>query len=129
MQFLAVQNYFGSLAELDNKEVDLNSELANLYVEYSNVGADVGRGFENTNELKPMKYKQAISGLDAKEWRAEIDNEHDRMVKNSVFEPIKRKNLPPGKKSLTAHGHARRKATAHCADDLTQEVSSKLKVH
>ena len=110
VQFAAAQNYLGSLAELDNEEVDLNSELANLYVEYANVGAGVGGGFENTNELKPMKYEQVINGPDAKAWRAEIDNEHDRMVKNSVFEPVKRKNLPPGMKVIDSTWACKKKS-------------------
>ena len=36
VQFAAVQNYYSLLAELDNEKVELNGELANLYVEYSN---------------------------------------------------------------------------------------------
>ena len=83
VQFAVVQNYYSTLVELESEEVELNGKLANLYVEYSNVGAGIGGGFENTNELKPMKYDQAINGPDAKEWRAEIENEHDRMVKNN----------------------------------------------
>jgi hypothetical protein len=105
VQFAAVQNYFSLLAELDNEEVDLNSELANLYVEYLNAGAGFGGGFENTNELKPMKYKQAINGPDAKEWQA-------RMVKNSVFEPVKRKNLPPGTKVIDSTWACKKKSNA-----------------
>ena len=37
VQFTALYNCYGSLAELDNEEVELINELANLYVEYSNV--------------------------------------------------------------------------------------------
>ena len=51
-----VHNYYGSLTELDNEEVELNNELENIYAEYSNVGAGIDRGFENTSELNPMKY-------------------------------------------------------------------------
>ena len=77
VQFAAVQNYHGSLAELDNEEVELNNELANLYVEYSNAGAKIGGGFENTSKMKPMEYEHTINGPDAAKWRAEIDNEHN----------------------------------------------------
>ena len=83
VQFAAVQNYYSTLVKLDKEEVDLNGKLVNLYVEYSNVVAGIAGGFENMNDLKPMKYEQAINGPDAKEWRAEIENEHDRMVKNN----------------------------------------------
>ena len=97
--------------------MELNNELANLYVEYLNVGAGIGKVFENTSELKPMKYKQAINRPDAAKWPDGIDNEHDRMVRNKVFEVVEGKNFPPGPKLLTTLVHARRKATAHCADD------------
>ena len=42
VQFTAEQNYYGLLVELDNEEVELNNDLADLYVEYSNLGARVG---------------------------------------------------------------------------------------
>ena len=42
-----------------------------------------------------MKYKQVINGPDATKWLTGIDNEHDRMVKNKVFEVVKRKKLLP----------------------------------
>ena len=47
-----------------------------------------------------MKYEQAISGPDAKEWLAEIENKDDRMIKNKVFEVVERKHLPPGTKVI-----------------------------
>jgi hypothetical protein len=34
--------------------------------EYINVGAGVGGGFANTNELSVMKYHEAINGPDGK---------------------------------------------------------------
>ena len=53
-----------------------------------------------------MKYKQAINGPDLAKWRAEIDSEHDHMVKNKVFEAVKRENLPPGTKVIDSiRGH------------------------
>ena len=53
--------------------------VENEYVEYANVGAGVGGGFENTAELKPMnmKYDQAINGPEAEAWKAEIENRCD----------------------------------------------------
>ena len=87
----ATMNYFASLAELEQAEVLGISAVENQFMEYANVGAGVGGGFENTNELKPMKYEQAINGPDGEAWKIEIDNEHDRMVKNGVFEVVTRK--------------------------------------
>jgi hypothetical protein len=60
--------------------------LANYYqclkdrdgeMEFANVGAGIGGGFENTMELKPMKYNEAINRPDGKAWEKEIENEHD----------------------------------------------------
>ena len=61
----ATSNYFASLAEIEQSEVMGISMVENEYVEYANVGAGVGGGFENTAELKPMKYEQAINGPEA----------------------------------------------------------------
>jgi hypothetical protein len=44
-------------------------------MEFSNVGAGVGGGFESTMELKQMKYKEAINRPYGKAWEKEIENE------------------------------------------------------
>ncbi len=38
--------------------------------EYVNVGAGIGGGFMNTQELKVMKYHEAINGPDGDAWKA-----------------------------------------------------------
>jgi hypothetical protein len=53
-------------------------------MEFANVGAGIGGGFDNTMELKPMKYKEAINGPVGKAWEKEIENEHERIVKNDA---------------------------------------------
>jgi hypothetical protein len=40
--------------------------LNNSISDYINVGAGVGGGFTNTNELRVMKYHEAINGPDGK---------------------------------------------------------------
>ncbi len=47
-------NYYQCLEDTDGK------------MEFTNVGAGIGGGFDNTMELKPMKYKEAINGPDGK---------------------------------------------------------------
>jgi hypothetical protein len=69
-------------------------------MEFSNIRASIGGGFENTMELKPMKYKEAINGPDRKAWEKEIENEHVRMVKNNAWEPVKKSSLPKGTKVI-----------------------------
>jgi hypothetical protein len=61
---------------------------------YINVGAGVGVGFTNTNELCMMKYHEAINGPDGKKWKAKVNTEHGRMVKSGVFEKVKLSKLP-----------------------------------
>jgi hypothetical protein len=52
----ALANYFQCLK-------DTNGEM-----EFANVGAGIGGVFENTVELNPMKYEEAINGPDGKTW-------------------------------------------------------------
>ena len=66
-----------------------------LYLECSAVGAGIGGGFSNTNELKVMKYNQAVNGPEGEIWKAEIINEHSRMIKNKVFTVVRKCDLPP----------------------------------
>ncbi len=61
---------------------------------YINIGAGVGGGFTNTNELCIMKYHEAINGPDSKKWKAKLKTEHGRMVKSGVFEKVKLSELP-----------------------------------
>jgi hypothetical protein len=47
-----------------------------------------------------MKYKEAINGPDGKAWEKEIENEHERMVKNNACEPVRKSSLPKGMKVI-----------------------------
>jgi hypothetical protein len=49
--------YHDRLQEIDNTEIKLSTEVANIYVEYANVGAGTGGGCKHTSELKPIQYK------------------------------------------------------------------------
>ena len=51
-----------------------------------------------------MKYKEAINGPDGKAREKEIENEHDRMVKNNAWEPVKKSLLPKGTKLIDSTG-------------------------
>ena len=61
-----IQHYSDRLQEIDNGEEKLSTEVVNAYIEYPNVGAGTGGGFEHTSELKFMKYKEATNGPDGK---------------------------------------------------------------
>jgi hypothetical protein len=40
-------------------------------------------------ELKPMKYEETVNRPDGEAWSEEIENEHNQMVKNDRWEPVK----------------------------------------
>jgi hypothetical protein len=61
--------------------------------EYAAVGAGLGGGFENTAELRPMKYNEALHGPDKKKWETAVDEEHNRMLKFGVWEAVRRRDL------------------------------------
>ena len=74
------------------------------------VKAGIGGGFENTEELKPMKYKEAISDPDGEAWKVDILNEYKRMVANNVFEAVNSKDLPPGTKIIDSTWACKKKS-------------------
>jgi hypothetical protein len=49
-------------------------------IQLTNVGASVRGGFDNTMELIPMKYKEAVNRPDGEDLAKKIKNEHNRMV-------------------------------------------------
>ena len=47
-----------------------------------------------------MNYKQAMQSADAPAWQVEVDKEHDRMIKNDVWEVIPKSAVPKGTRIL-----------------------------
>ena len=74
------------------------------------VGASVASGIKNTDELKPMKFYDVMSGNDSGEWEKAADKEHERMEKNEVFEAVSRAQVPHGAKILTSTWNMKQKA-------------------
>lgn len=103
MQGTAVElNYLSHLAELDNAEVLQNLyEFSLVQLEPLLVGAGVGGGFEHTDELKVLKYRQAMASSDKAEWDTEIKAEHDRFKKFKVVKVVPKSELPRNAKILT----------------------------
>jgi hypothetical protein len=94
-------------------------------MEFANIRAGIGGGFENTMDLKPMKYNEAINGPDKKAWEKEIENEHDPMVKNNAWEPAKKSLIPKGTKVIDSTWVCKKKSTGKLRGHLN--ASSKLK--
>jgi hypothetical protein len=78
--------------------------------EHGLVGAGIGGGFVDTNELHVMKYKEAMAGQDASKWEKAVEEEHDRMLKHRVWEPVPVKDLPNNSKVLTSTWAMKKKA-------------------
>jgi hypothetical protein len=62
--------------------------------EYINIGAGIGSGFMNTNELRMMKYHEAINGPDSELWKAKMRKEHQRMVDSGFIKEVNGSELP-----------------------------------
>ena len=75
----AEQNYYFALSE---------------YLEYGYVGASIGSGIANTNELKVIGYDEAMQRKDKNEWVISINEEHDRMMKNKGWMVVKKNDVP-----------------------------------
>jgi hypothetical protein len=58
-------------------------------VPYGLVGAGIGGGFVDTQELHVMKFNEAMQTRDKYEWLKAVAQEHDRMKKYEVFKPVK----------------------------------------
>ena len=83
---------------------------ANVNQEVLAVGAGIGGGFQDTSELKPMKYKEAMKTKDANEWQKAVEQEHERMISRSVWKAVKRKDIPDTAKILTTTWTMKKKA-------------------
>jgi hypothetical protein len=65
------------------------------------VGAGVGGGFTNTQELYVMNYDEAMKTKDKKDWVRAVEEEHEQMMKLKVIKPVKRSELPDRAKVLS----------------------------
>ena len=70
--------------------------------EISCVGLGRIDGFEDTSELHVMKFDQAMATEEADQWQDAVDDEHQRMVKNKVFEARPKSEVPEGSKILSS---------------------------
>ena len=79
--------------------------------EYGQVGAGLGGGFENTQELHVMKYKEAMKTPDKPNWINEVNEEHERFKKHKCFKAVPRAEVPKGSKILTSTWAMKKKAS------------------
>jgi hypothetical protein len=74
MLYDAERHYYDVMAILESEQYGCNLQDAN---EVAAVGAGIGGGFENTAELRPMKYSEAMNGPDKAKWQIAVDEEHE----------------------------------------------------
>ena len=79
-------------------------------IEIAAEGAGLGGGFDHTSELKVKKFKEVMNGPDDKKWKEEIENEHNQMVTNEVWEPLDKKDLLEGAKVITSTWACKKKS-------------------
>jgi len=69
-------NYYAALMNLSCTETDdcEMEEVDKMHLqEYACVGAGIGGGFQNTKELHVMKFKEAMSTPEKKEWEGAVE--------------------------------------------------------
>jgi hypothetical protein len=89
-----------NMNDFDNSEVAAlaGSDTAE---EVACVGAGVRGGFKNTNELKVLKYNEAMKNPDKKKWEQAVKEEYEWFKKYKVFKPVKKEEVPKYAKILS----------------------------
>uniref|UniRef100_A0A7S2KWV0 Integrase catalytic domain-containing protein n=1 Tax=Leptocylindrus danicus TaxID=163516 RepID=A0A7S2KWV0_9STRA len=100
-----------ALTSVENKYVRELETIAKEHPEeVACVGVGIGGGLAHTNELKPMKFDEAMSGTDADKWQIAVEEEKEKMDKNIAFEETTRSSIPEGAKVLTSTWTMKKKA-------------------
>jgi hypothetical protein len=117
-------NYYEVLG-IDENEVKVLQEFNDSLSEYLNIGAGIGGGFTNTNELQLMGYHEAINGPDGEKWKEEVRIEHGRMVQSGVFKRVKRSKLPSDVKVINTVWVMKRRAAVSFEEESMFKASNK----
>jgi hypothetical protein len=110
---------------IDENKERVFEDSRNKFIKVVNIGAGIGGGFSDTQELQIMKYHEAINGPDGKLWKEEVVKEHKRMVNSRVFKPVKISKVPNGVKLIDMPWAIKRKTVGlfkegYMAGDLKQ---------
>jgi hypothetical protein len=65
---------------MNEDEEKVLEDSHNELIKFINLSAGISEGFSNTQELRVMKYHEAINGPHSKLWKAEVAKEHQRMI-------------------------------------------------
>ena len=67
----------------------------------TNVGAGIGGEYDNTQELKVMKFDEAMKTEDKENWEKAVNEDHKCILKYKVWEPVKKSEVSKDVKILT----------------------------
>ena len=91
----AEEKYYNTIIKLRKYGAMWNAEVAFI-------GAGLGGGFRNTQELHVMKYDEAMSSPDRSKWEEAVDKEHTNMTQYKVCKVRMIDKLPKHAKILTS---------------------------
>jgi hypothetical protein len=103
---LAERHYYDAMAILEPEQYGCNPQDT---LEVAAAGAGIRGGFENTAELRPMKYDEAMDSPNKAKWKVAVDEELERMETYGVWEAVQRRDLPAAAKILTSMTWAMKK--------------------
>lgn len=112
--YASEMNYYTAMYNTMDKEDIEYKTVQDVYnKECAMVGAGIGGGFQNTKELRVMKFKEAMANDDEEErrgWQEAVDTEHEKMKKFNVFKPVRKEDIPKGTKIITSTWAMKKKA-------------------
>mmetsp|Transcript_25860 Transcript_25860/g.36805 ORF Transcript_25860/g.36805 Transcript_25860/m.36805 type:complete len:299 (+) Transcript_25860:1255-2151(+) len=103
------RRYFEAPVELGLTMFQRDTVIEIAGDKYMLIGAGIGNGFESTDELRVMKYDEAMS-KDPIEWGKSVKEEYDRFVNHKAIRFVKRSEVPDGAKILTSTWAMKQKA-------------------
>ena len=78
------------------------------------MGAGIGSGITNTEELHVLKYNEAMQNPDREEWVKAVEKEHQRMIDSRVWKVVQKKDLPENVETITSTWSMKKKANGTC---------------
>ena len=91
-----------------DEEKDMIEEIRQY--EFACVGAGIGGGFGNTEELKLLKYKEAMASNDKAKWAEAVNKEFNNMKDYEVWKAVPKEEVPEDAKILTSTWAMKKKA-------------------
>ena len=85
------------------------------------VGAGIGGGYDNTNELHTISYQEGMASDEHDEWQVVVNKEWDQLDKK-VWKYTDRSDVPPGTTMLDTVWVLKKKSNGKKKSDLMQEV-------